>query len=77
MNCREIVDFLMDYVDGELPDHVKACFDMHLQDCPPCVEYLKTYRATVLIAKRCCSESPCDEIPEPLIQAILAARKQV
>jgi hypothetical protein len=68
----------MDYLDGELPEHVQACFDMHLQMCPPCVEYLKTYRATILIAKTCCHENPayqCEKVPEELIQAILAARK--
>lgn len=78
MNCREIIEFLMDYCDGELPEHVQACFEMHLQVCPPCETYLKTYRETILIAKRCVCENPasaCDEIPEPLIKAILAARK--
>lgn len=78
MNCKEIIEFLMDYIEDELPEHVKACFDMHLQTCPPCVDYIKTYRDTILLAKRCCTENPacqCDEVPEPLIQAILAARK--
>ena len=77
MKCQEIVEFLMDYLDGELPEHVKACFDMHLQMCPPCVEYLKTYRETILIAKGCCCDekSKLQDVPEPLIQAILAARK--
>ena len=78
MNCREIVEFLMDYIDDELPEHVKACFDMHLQMCPPCVEYLKSYRQTIQIAKTCCHDDPaskCEQVPEELIQAILAARK--
>ena len=76
MNCREMIEFLMDYLDGELPENVKMCFDMHLQMCPPCVEYLKTYRDTISIAKTCCAKnSVCEEMPEPLIQAILAARK--
>jgi hypothetical protein len=69
----------MDYDDGELPEHVRACFDMHLQMCPPCVEYLKTYRTTILMARQCSLENPayqCDEVPEALIKAILAARKQ-
>jgi len=78
VKCQEIVEFLMDYIEGELPEHVKACFDMHLQMCPPCVDYLKTYRETILIAKGCCCDHPeakLQEVPEPLIQAILAARK--
>ncbi len=75
MNCREVIEFLMDYIDDELPENVKMCFDMHLQMCPPCVEYLKTYKHTILVAKDCCQKSTsCEEIPEQLIQAILAAR---
>lgn len=80
MNCREMIDFLSDYLEGELPEHVKMCFDMHLEMCPPCVEYLRTYEQTILIAKKCCCEDPacqCDEMPEPLIKAILLARKGV
>jgi predicted anti-sigma-YlaC factor YlaD len=76
VNCREMIDFLSDYIEGELPENVKMCFDMHLEMCPPCVEYLRTYRETIAIAKKCCCDDPgCDEMPEPLIQAILAARK--
>jgi hypothetical protein len=69
----------MDYVDGELPEHVKACFDMHLQMCPPCVEYLKTYELTVVVTKDCFKEPANDnnsgDMPEQLVKAILAARK--
>ncbi len=77
MNCREVIDFLMEYLDDELPENVKMCFDMHLEMCPPCVEYLRTYKHTILVAKGCCKSAPsaCDEIPEALVQAILAARK--
>jgi predicted anti-sigma-YlaC factor YlaD len=78
VNCKEIVDFLMDYLEGELPENVHSCFDTHLQSCPSCVDYLNTYRTTILVAKSCCHENPahmCDEVPEPLIKAILAARK--
>jgi predicted anti-sigma-YlaC factor YlaD len=78
VNCRQVIEFLMDYVDGELPEHVKMCFDMHLEVCPPCIEYLKTYQETIVLAKDCCKEDPncrCDEMPEQLITAILVSRK--
>lgn len=78
MNCRELIDFLSDYIEGELPENVKMCFDMHLEMCPPCVEYLKTYQATIQIAKSCCCDSPAkkmEPMPEQLVSAILSARK--
>ena len=77
MTCREMVDFLMAYLDGELPDDQRARFDAHLAACPPCVTYLETYRETVALGKAVCQrdEDPTpDDVPEALVQAILAAR---
>lgn len=79
MNCRDTIEFLMDYLDGELPEHVHMCFDMHLQVCPQCSEYLKTYSETIRLAKHCCSQAKsltCDKMPEDLVQAIMVARRQ-
>jgi len=77
VNCREFVDFLMDYVDGALPSEQARTFEQHLNDCPPCVTYLETYRETVRLGKTLCSdpEGPVpDDAPEGLVRAILAAR---
>jgi anti-sigma factor RsiW len=78
MNCRDIIQFLMMYLDDELPENVKACFDMHMQMCPDCVHYMQTYQKTVEITKISCQEhshEQCAEIPEALVQAIIAARR--
>lgn len=73
MNCRQCVDFLMDYLEGSLPAEEREVFERHLAHCPPCVTYLDTYRQAVQLGKEAyCSES-C-EMPEELIKAILAAR---
>ncbi len=77
ITCRELVDFLMDWHAGRLPGPQRAEFERHLSACPPCIDYLKTYQATVALGKAACCEedSSCDEIPEQLVNAILAARK--
>ena len=77
MNCREFVDFLMGYLDDELPEGQKSVFEQHMADCPSCVTYLDTYRETVRIGREVCRdpEGPVpEEAPEALVQAILAAR---
>jgi anti-sigma factor RsiW len=74
VTCRDVIEFLMDYCDGELPDGERALFDAHLADCPDCVAYLKNYEQTVRLEKDAFAEPPGD-MPEGLIQAILAARK--
>ncbi len=76
MTCQEILDFLMHYLDGELPPEQVVAFEEHLGECPPCVAYLKSYQEVVRLGKLACArESLCSEVPEDLVRAILAARK--
>ncbi len=77
--CRELVEFLMDYLEEELPQGQRDEFERHLQACPPCIAYLKTYKETVQLGKTVCREpdGPVpDDVPEQLVQAILAARRK-
>jgi anti-sigma factor RsiW len=77
MTCREAVEFLMDYLDGALPAEQRATFERHLERCPPCLKYLASYRETVRLGRSLCAdpEEPAgEEIPEELVQAILASR---
>jgi anti-sigma factor RsiW len=76
MTCRELIDFLMAYLDGELPDERRALFDAHLEICAACRRYLDGYRQSIALGRAACDpEAPVpDEVPEELVQAILAAR---
>lgn len=74
MTCREFVEFLMEYLLGEV-DREK--FDAHLAVCPACVNYLKTYQETVRMGKLVLAdpdEKLPEEPPEELVKAILASR---
>lgn len=77
MTCQEFVDFIMAYLDEELPGDQRRVFEGHLNECPECLAYLDSYRETVALGKRVCQipEGPLPEdVPERLLQAILAAR---
>ena len=79
MNCHEMVDFLMAYVDDELPAAQREAFNEHLEACPPCISYVDSYRESVRIGKAVCerADGPVpDDVPEALIQAILVARQR-
>jgi anti-sigma factor RsiW len=78
MNCREFTEFLLAYMNGELPQGERQEFDRHMGLCPPCVHYLEGYRKTVEIARGACkADQPVpSEVPEALVKAILAAKKQ-
>ena len=43
--CREVVELLIDFVDGELPPDRREAFERHLCGCQPCFAYLDTYQA--------------------------------
>ena len=75
MKCRECDEFLVDYVAGELPADVLATFELHLSRCRNCRNYLDQYRAIIKAGKTACDIAKQGiQIPEELIQAILAAR---
>lgn len=78
MNCRELTDFIMRYLDGELPRNEHDPFEQHVSRCPPCGRYLEQYKITIRAGKVACAESdssvPAD-VPEELIRAILESRK--
>ena len=77
MTCKEFVEFLISYIDGNLSTAPRAVFEEHMRLCPPCGVYLDTYRDTIRLGKFACREdeaAPPADVPEELIQAILAAR---
>ena len=78
MTCREMVEFLMGFTNGELPPAQARVFEEHLDLCPPCLDYLESYKTTVQLGRDACMAPdgpPPDEAPAELIEAILAARK--
>lgn len=79
LTCRECVEFLMDYLDETLEPGVRATFERHLTACPNCVRYLESYRTTTTLCKKAFGETTTDElpdVPEELVRAILAARRE-
>jgi anti-sigma factor RsiW len=52
MRCKEIVEFLGDYLEGDLDPNTSKALEKHLEGCPPCIAFLNTYRGTVDAARR-------------------------
>jgi len=77
MTCREFVDFLMAYMNHELPAGQEAAFRRHIDACPPCIHYLETYKETLELEKQAYAEEEAlfQEAPDNLVQAILQAQR--
>ena len=79
ITCREQLDFVMAYLDGELTPEQRLQFERHLSVCPSCVNYLTSYQATVELGKAAMQnpDGPAPEpLPEELIRAIREARSK-
>ena len=77
MTCRELAEFLGDYLADALRPEVRAAFEHHLTLCPNCDRYLAQYQQSSQFARVALqiSNAPVPaEVPEDLIEAILAAR---
>ena len=74
ITCHELVTtFIADYVEGKLPPSILADFEHHLDVCPSCVAYLRSYRETIALAKAT-ERAPrlgVQDVPEDLVNAIL------
>ncbi len=78
MTCRELIDFLADYLAGDLRVEVRRVFEAHLGDCPECVTYLRGYADAIRLARASAETDVAvpAEVPERLVRAILAARRR-
>lgn len=79
VTCRELIEFLHLYLEGELaPDRVLE-FERHLAVCDSCLHYLSTYKETISLGKAACRDLDAPvgvEVPEELVAAILSARRR-
>lgn len=77
-SCRDQINqFLADYFAGELNGAQLAEFERHMDDCPPCRDYLDSYRKTIECTKKACCHVKNPElaaVPPDLVKAIMAAR---
>ncbi len=78
MTCREFVEFLNAYLEGNLTPAEKAEFERHLAVCTACVRYLAGYNSTTRLVRDAlvdAANAPADA-PEELVNAILAAKRR-
>lgn len=78
MTCRELIEFLGDFIEGALPAAQHERFAAHLAECPDCVAYLRSFRTAIELARACAPvddrPDPPDQVPEALVAAIVKAR---
>lgn len=78
LSCRELVDFLDDYLEGKLEPSRAELFESHLGICEDCTNYLASYSWAKAAGARALAdhEERWERPPEDLVRAILTARER-
>lgn len=76
LSCRDVVEFLADYVADVLTPAQRQTFEQHLAACDWCVAYLRDYEATVRLGRAASDdlERADPELLQRLIAAVRASR---
>ncbi|MEP6652342.1 MAG: zf-HC2 domain-containing protein [Myxococcales bacterium] len=51
ISCQQLIDYCLDYIEGDLPDDEQTRFRRHLGQCPDCVTFFETYRKTPEVSR--------------------------
>jgi predicted anti-sigma-YlaC factor YlaD len=73
ITCRELIDFIADYLEGALSAVQADDFRRHLAICVSCRAYLATYQVTIRAVRDL--DAADVDAPEDLVRAILRIRR--
>ena len=78
LTCREFEDFVLQYIENELPTYQKFKFEFHIRVCKECHDYLAAYQLSINSAKEAHNADQVElpPVPEELVEAILAVTKK-
>ena len=71
--CKECLDLLYDYLEGDLDPETKESLEEHFEDCPPCISFLNTYKSTTNICREALNQT---EIPQAVRDSLLKVLKE-
>ena len=74
--CRELFARLSEYLDGELDEALCSETETHLEDCPPCRDFLESLRRTVALLDRLPAERMPEEIRREVRESLEKLRRQ-
>ena len=64
--CKECVELLGEYIEGTLPPDRAKALEEHLSECPPCITFVRTYKAT----RGLCRKALSREMPSELVHSL-------
>ncbi|MCX5911939.1 MAG: zf-HC2 domain-containing protein [Deltaproteobacteria bacterium] len=62
LGCKEILDKLSEYIDGELDPKICQDLEHHMKDCNPCLLFIDSLKKTITLYKYASAESLPKEV---------------
>ncbi len=72
ITCEQVTALLIDYVAGDLDPTTTLVLEQHVQNCPDCIAFLRTYRESIRLTRTLRYE----DIPEDLQDRVHAILRQ-
>lgn len=69
--CKECIELLREYLDGELDPKIATALEEHFQDCPPCIAFLNTYKSTTKLCRETFKQVEIPEMVQVKLQEFL------
>jgi mycothiol system anti-sigma-R factor len=73
-DCREVLDLVYGFLDGEVDDDDRARIAQHLDECGPCLRQYGLEQAVKALVHRSCG---CEAAPDHLRIQIVTRIRQV
>jgi anti-sigma factor RsiW len=51
ITCEQVTALLIDYVAGDLDPATSLVLEQHVQNCPDCIAFLRTYRESIRLSR--------------------------
>ena len=71
-HCQDCVALLGEYIEGTLSPEASRALEDHLSTCPPCITFVRTYRAT----RKLCRAAMAREMPQQLVSSLQSFLRQ-
>ncbi len=50
--CKDVVENIIDYIEAELDAETLRMLEEHVEECPECMEFIRTYRKMLELSGR-------------------------
>ena len=79
MTCKDLIESLVDYLEGDLATADRDRVGGHLEACPKCAAYLDSYRKVIAasrLAAETTEEASPPDLQSRLVDALFRSRSE-